>query len=28
VALLPLVVLWYLHQPRIKAVFRVDESAP
>jgi hypothetical protein len=27
VALLPLVVLWYLHQPGIKAVFRVDESA-
>ena len=27
VALLPIVVLWYLHQPGIKATFRVDEAA-
>ena len=27
VALLPLVVLWYLQKPGIKAVFRVSESA-
>lgn len=27
IALLPIVVLWYLHQPGIKAAFRVDETA-
>ena len=27
VALLPIVVLWYLHQPGIKAAFRIDEIA-
>ena len=27
VALLPIVVLWYLHQPGIKAAFRIDETA-